>query len=151
MREAIGGTMLMYIVLIFLIVYIFFMAVVINYGRVFRVKNTLINYIENAEGLKTDDDLKNMGDYARELGYTGSVHLCYTEGNNNMTYYSVMLYASFQLPLVNNSLNISIAGETSGIRNVEGFDPSNPEIKECNTGNKDLKDDTFEVFSAINN
>ena len=52
MREAIGGTMLMQIVLVFLIVYIMFMAVVINYGRVFRAKNNLITYIETEEGFK---------------------------------------------------------------------------------------------------
>ena len=46
MREAIGGTILLYIVLIFLFVYIAFMAIVINYGRVFRSKNAVVSYIE---------------------------------------------------------------------------------------------------------
>ena len=75
MREAIGGTMLMQIVLVFLIVYIFFMAVVINYGRVFRAKNTLITYIEAEEGFK-EGGVRSLREKATEIGYTGKIHAC---------------------------------------------------------------------------
>ena len=121
MREAIGGTMLMYMVLFFLIIYIFFMAVVINYGRVFRAKNALVSYIEDNEGFK-DGDLSDFLIKANNVGYTsGAIDVCYSQPNpsNDTKYFSVRLYISFQLPLVINAIIIPITGETIGVRNVE--------------------------------
>ena len=121
MREAIGGTMLMYMVLFFLIIYIFFMAVVINYGRVFRAKNALVSYIEDNEGFK-DGDLSDFLIKANNVGYTsGAIDVCYSQPNpsNDTKYFSVRLYITFQLPLVNNAIKIPITGETIGVRNVE--------------------------------
>lgn len=120
MREAIGGTMLMYMVLFFLIIYIFFMAVVINYGRVFRAKNTLVSYIEDNEGFK-EGDLPEFLKKANDVGYTsGAIDVCYSQPNpsTDTKYFSVRLYITFQLPLVNNAIKIPITGETVGVRNV---------------------------------
>ena len=136
MREAIGGTMLMYIVIFFLFVYIAFMAVVINYGRVFRVKNGLISYIENSEGISNVDGVKAK---ANELGYAGGrIEICYTNAGKN-TYYSVRVWISFQMPLVDGTLEIPVAGETNGIRQPEGFliaGEINPCGEESKWGNK---------------
>ena len=135
MREAIGGTVLMYLVLFFLIVYIFFMAVVINYGRVFRAKNALVSYIEDNEGFK-DSTLPDFLKKANEVGYTsGAIDLCYTQPNLSVDtkYFFVRLYITFQLPLISNAIQIPITGETIGVRNVE----KNAEgITECGTGDK---------------
>ena len=57
MREAVGGTLLLKIVLIFLVVYIGFMAIILNYGKTFRIKNRLINYIEQEEGIIKKEEL----------------------------------------------------------------------------------------------
>lgn len=138
MREAIGGTMLMYIVVFFLFVYIFFMAVVINYGRVFRAKNSLISYIEAEEGFKAGgvDAFKAK---ASELGYTNQdIYVCYTKGNSDTKYFSIKLNIKFILPLLDEkeaAIKIPITGETSGIKNVS---ESNTEgIYECgNSGDK---------------
>ena len=140
MREAIGGTMLMQIVLVFLIVYIFFMAVVINYGRVFRAKNTLITYVEAEEGFK-EGGVRSLREKATEIGYTGKIHACYTEGKDTK-YFSIMLYINFDLPLVSNPIQIPVAGETSGIRNVS----DNVEgIKKCYENGKGLSDNSYEL------
>ena len=45
MRDAVGGTFMMYVFLIFLAVYITFVAVAFNYARAFRVKNKVIDII----------------------------------------------------------------------------------------------------------
>jgi len=119
MREAIGGTMLMYLVLGFLIIYIFFMAVVINYGRVFRTKNALISYIEVEEGFKTGikDGLVSK---AHQQGYYDEIYACYVyDATREITYFTIELEITFQLPMVSNSVKIPITGETAAIRNVE--------------------------------
>ena len=140
MREAIGGTMLMQIVLVFLIVYIMFMAVVINYGRVFRAKNNLITYIETEEGFK-EGMTRKVREKATALGYTGDIHICYTEGNDTK-YFSIMLFINFDLPLITSSVQIPINGETSGIRNVSDNVES---IKKCHENGKGIRDESYKI------
>lgn len=55
MRDAVGGTFMMYVFLIFLTVYITFVAVAFNYARAFRVKNKVIDIIEQNEGMSNAD------------------------------------------------------------------------------------------------
>lgn len=112
MREAVGGTLLIKIVLVFLAIYIGFMAIVIGYGKIFRIKNTLINKIEQNEGYKTISEIE---DVARELGYFGALRACNTKVGEKGYYYSIKIYVSFSLPLVNNTLKIPVTGETRTI------------------------------------
>ena len=132
MREAVGGTMLMYIVVVFLIVYIIFMSVVINYGRVFRVKNALISKIENDEGINNVEDLIGK---AADMGYVNQqIDVCYTPGNNNYDYYSVRVYIYFGLPMVSNGVVIPISGQTSAIKRPKGKSNTNAaNVSTCNT------------------
>lgn len=55
MKEAVGGTFMIYVLLIFLAVYIAFVAVALNYAKAFRVKNSVIDIIEQNEGMDESD------------------------------------------------------------------------------------------------
>lgn len=55
MRDAVGGTFMMYVFLIFLGVFICFIGMAFNFARAFRVKNKVIDYIEQNEGLRESD------------------------------------------------------------------------------------------------
>lgn len=57
MREAIGGSWLLGIVLTFIVLFAGFLAVSINYSRAFTVKNEVLNYIERNEGYSTTDNV----------------------------------------------------------------------------------------------
>ena len=46
MREAIGGTLLIQLVMFFIVIYVAFLAIAINYSITFRVKNQIITLIE---------------------------------------------------------------------------------------------------------
>ena len=46
MREAFGGTFMIKLMLVFIIIYVAFMAIAINYAKTFRVKNQIINILE---------------------------------------------------------------------------------------------------------
>ena len=50
MREAIGGTLLIQLVMFFIVIYVAFLAIAINYSITFRVKNQIITLIEEYEG-----------------------------------------------------------------------------------------------------
>lgn len=113
MKEAVGGTLLLKIVLVFLIVYIMFMAVVIKYGRTFRIKNALINQIEQNEGFRTKGEIENI---ARNLGYLRDLKACYVKlPGDKGYYYQIEIFAQFDLPLVSNTLKIPVTGETRTI------------------------------------
>lgn len=80
MRDAVGGTFMMYVFLVFLAVYITFVAVAFNYARAFRVKNKVIDIIEQNEGM-SDADFNNLsGTY--NLGVAGQIN----EYLNNVSY-----------------------------------------------------------------
>ncbi len=129
MREAVGGTGLIFIIAMFLVVYIAFMAVILNYGRVFRVKNAVINAIEQNEGVYDQGTLDNM---ARDAGYTGDVVGCVYEDNNRGTSYQVTVFINFQLPLLNRPVTIPVSGETRFIEpNVNSTQPKQS-LSRCN-------------------
>jgi len=126
MREAIGGTMLFWIVLTFVAIFIGFMAAVAQYAKIYRIKNAMINYIEQGEGIATSDNLASFEAKMIELGY-GSVTpnryvLCREEFNGptrNGSYYFLTLFVKFQIPYAP-PLRLSISGDTrlveTGIR-----------------------------------
>ena len=109
MRESIGGTFLLQIVLVFLTVYIGFMAVVINYGKVFRIKNTIVNYIEQQEGVADCSVARNI--IVEQVGYLNNYKLEGRETDKGMIY-KVTVNIVFTVPLVNTRLNIPVRGET---------------------------------------
>lgn len=110
MKEAVGGTVLLKIVLVFLIVYIMFMAIVLKYGRTFRIKNALINQIEQNEGFKTKEEIEEA---AKSLGYFRTLNACYVKlPGEKGYYYQIEIFAQFDLPLISNTLNIPVTGET---------------------------------------
>ena len=60
MRESIGVLSIFSIVMTFIVLFVSYLAVSINYANAFRVKNNLISAIENREGIaNTDVDVLN--------------------------------------------------------------------------------------------
>lgn len=79
MREAIGGTWLLTIVLVFIVLFSSFLALSINYSKAFKVKNGIVNIIEKNEGL-SDDSKQEIKDYLSTVGY-----LVYSSCPKNLT------------------------------------------------------------------
>lgn len=124
MKEAVGSTQLLRIVLIFLAVYIMFMATIINYTTTFRVKNQIVTIIERQEGFDEDAVNSYLLNTARYTSHEGSygpngkkydVEKISTERG---PYYVVTTYVNFELPLVNNVLTFAIRGETRVLYNL---------------------------------
>ena len=49
MRDAFGGTFMLQVFLIFILIYISFTAVALNYAKAFKVKNKVIEYLESSK------------------------------------------------------------------------------------------------------
>ena len=49
MRDAFGGAFMIKLFIVFIMVYICFIAIAVNYAKAFKVKNKVIDYLENHE------------------------------------------------------------------------------------------------------
>ena len=146
MREAFGGAFTIKLMLIFLAIYIAFIAVALNYAKAFRVKNRIIDIIEQNEGRDSYDDTKegsvigNINSYLNTVGYyvnlaniknnnTENIN-CYDRGycieettapvTDGITskYYKVTTYININFPFFKLNFNIPITGETRKIERI---------------------------------
>lgn len=114
MRESIGGTMLFWIVLFFLSIFIFFLAFVMKYAYAYRIKNNVINYIERNEGLDSEAEFRAV---LSKLGYSEqSPAVVCANITSKGIYYSVQLHADLVIPVIYVSVPVTITGETRTIK-----------------------------------
>ena len=126
MREAMGGALLIKLVMFFIVIYVCFLAIAINYSITFRVKNQIINLIEEYEGYELakdaiDEYIANVGYYRSSVGSASLDASC----NNGYCieeltsargkYYRVTAYVSFDFPIIGQITNFPVSGETKVI------------------------------------
>lgn len=139
MKEGIGGTFMIYVMLVFLAVYITFLAVAFNYARAFRVKNKVIDIIEQNEGMDFTDTSGTLGqidNYLKEVSYvvTGidkeecpvaeynyidarGYCIGKVDGSNG-EYYKVKTFIKLEIPFLNLGFTIPVKGETRKIERI---------------------------------
>lgn len=141
MRDAFGGAFSIKLMLIFLMLYISFICVALNYARAFRVKNRIINIIEQNEGYGYDssNDMKVNQMINEYLEYTG-YHVNYSDLGNNFSscssdfigfsqgrgycikelrsgsdkYYLVETYMLFRIPIIDTFTGINFPIRVQG-------------------------------------
>lgn len=137
MRDAFGGAFMIQLLLIFLTIYISFMAIALSYSKAFRVKNEIINYIEQYEGYNdrskelidaylekqryyvevkdtSEGDFTNYAEISPGTPYCASRGYCITpqsQGNRG-TYYIIETYLQIKFPFFNLDFTVPIKGET---------------------------------------
>ena len=128
MREAIGGVVLIKLVMFFVVVYVCFLAIGINYAITFRVKNQIINIIESYEGYELakphiEEYISNVGYYRTSVGSV-SIDASCKNGyciqeipSKRGKYYRVTTYVSFDFPIIGSITNFPVVGETKVIYN----------------------------------
>jgi len=55
MRQAIGTTWIMQLVIIFMLIFVAFLALTINYTKAFKIKNEMLSIVEKYEGLSESE------------------------------------------------------------------------------------------------
>lgn len=146
MKEGIGGTFMIYVMLVFLAVYITFLAVAFNYARAFRVKNKVIDIIEQNEGIDEADYNNTSGVLGQINSYLGQVQYnvngiddnkcpvseykyidtrgyCIGEydstvGGVTSKYYKVVTFIRLEIPFMNIGFTIPVKGETRKIERI---------------------------------
>jgi len=128
LKESFGTTIILQVFIILFVIYVAFMAVVINYSQTFRIKNQVISILEKYGGYNSTSQAK-IADYFSDISIEGECafveetsseyngnrcEIAEHEGNTDTSgkYYSVVVFVKFNVPLVNMSYNFPIKGET---------------------------------------
>lgn len=90
MKEAIGQTISLQVILVFMVFLNAFLAFSVNYTKAFRVKNKVINELEQNEGLNTTAKT-NIKDYITNVGYNVSNKTGRTEDNKGTCFHGVCI------------------------------------------------------------
>lgn len=137
MREAIGGTWIFTIVIVFIVLFSGYLAISVNYSKAFKVKNQILTIIEQKEGLDKNAQ-SEIETYLNGVGYavygkcdkteTGMVqntnHTGYKycvskrksgSGTLERTYYRVRVWFRLDLPIFGNLFTFPVTGETKAV------------------------------------
>ena len=124
MREAMGGSLLMYMVLPIIVLFICFIAFIMNYASAYRAANYVITQIENCQGqMNNCGSSKNkMTDIKTTIQtkykYFDDFTVCYIVNGKDNYVYRVGLPVSFDVPLFGNVSPVSVMAETKTIVKV---------------------------------
>ena len=135
MRDAIGKVFALQIILAFVLLINGYMAYSVNYTRAFRVKNQIVNIIEQYEGPYNDEAIEKINSYIDKMAYEVPGRLtqdflndypnasekscqngwCYVghevkttggDGELNGKYYTVVTFVNIDIPVINNLVGL---------------------------------------------
>lgn len=145
MREGIGNAFIVNLIIIFVIIFIVLFAGSTSYTKAYKVKNRIINIIEENRGL-TDSAKDEINTFLGDTGYklvgssrcrnhyganmgelvwnpTNGYRYCvekFTQGGENQkVYYGVTAYMYFEIPIISSLVEIPVYGETKTIGILE--------------------------------
>ena len=99
MKEATGGALLMGLAVMMIMIFVIMAAFFISYGKTFRVKNAIINKIEQSEGMTSDEIKTFVAD--KTTTYVGKkIEVCYDEirdNRNNLTGFTMKVRVWMQM------------------------------------------------------
>ncbi len=142
MRDAYGGTAMIYIFMVFFVLYISVIGVALNFAKIYRVKNNVINILEHEQYSGKDDGniSVKLSAYLANVPYTtkfgddlpfeeyckatngtaledfSGLGVCVIQkGSDNKHYYTVSVYHIVRLPIMDLKIPIVASGETKVI------------------------------------
>lgn len=115
MKESTGGALLMGLAAGIIIIFIIMVAFFISFSKTFKIKNSIINRIEQNEGM-TQTQLNEF--LANETSYNGENKICYNVVKNNNSIigvtFNVTIYMQMDRTILGEAFNVKIpiSGET---------------------------------------
>lgn len=135
MRDAVGGSLLLNLVVIFVSLVILFFVSILSYSKAYRIKNHIIEVIEKYEKYDEDTALA-MQSYLQDSGYMtanytklknecgdssltvttsftpGYLYCVYNKPVSQGKMYEVVTYINFNFPIIGDLLTFRVRGET---------------------------------------
>lgn len=129
MKESIGGTLLLNLMLFFMITYILFMAGIMKYASAYKGKNAIVELIENTSEAVECSEYKEI---LLGNGYDGTFSVEQHKNSDiGKSYYTITLNSDITLIPGLLNIKIPIVGETKlidsniGITSTNGFVKAN--------------------------
>lgn len=148
MRDAMGGSVALVIIVVFIVIALGYMAFNVNYTKAFRMKNKIISVYEDYDGDCSSSECKSaIKEYAKTIGYsTGNNMSCPARYKNeddlycvkdfeyeNRThdrsgliddmkdkrYYRIITKINIEIPIINNILDLKIFYITGDTKTFE--------------------------------
>lgn len=137
MKEAFGGTFTLKLIMVFFVIYVTFLGVALNIAKAYRIKNHVINILEQKQfditGANKDSTLDEIRSYliavpysttsqniqqickktAGSSKYDHSTGVCIIQNSGN--YYKVIVYMYVEFPFFDIKMMLPISGETMTI------------------------------------
>ena len=127
MREAVGGSLLLYIVIPIIILFIIFIGFIMSYASAYRAANYIVTQVENCQARMDDcagvtfdsikQTIKEKYSYVVLKGQNDVVKPCYIK-NGSSYVFRVSLPVSFDLPMFGTSTIMNVKVETKSIPSV---------------------------------
>lgn len=137
MRDAFGGTFMFKLMIIFIVFYVSFMTIAVSYAKTFKMKNGVINILEQYQNVEGTQLMSKVDSYLSNQAYNygendsvsnnckmnsgstftdnGACIVKYGLGGNSY-YYDVTVYMVISFPLFNQDFVIPVTGETTTIK-----------------------------------
>lgn len=134
MREALGTTFIVNLIVIFIIIFVILFAGSTGYTKAYKVKNQIVNIIEENRGVIGATTKKEINDYLGRVGYkvggkvtlpkkceqnTNGYRYCIEKidqsgdgENGRKYYYRVTTYMYLEIPIIASLIQIPVSGET---------------------------------------
>lgn len=141
MRDAVGGSVVIVIIMVFIVLVSAYLAFNVNYMKAFKMKDKIIALYEESDGECLSDCKEKIKTYAKEIGYDVAELNCEGAGYNpieglycekevevenkekefsendmgSSRYYKIMTKIDIRIPIVDNALDIKpfqINGDT---------------------------------------
>ena len=145
MRDAFGGVFMIRLLLVFIVIYVAFTAISLNYAKAFRIKNKVIDFVEqeqllsindldagNGKKLAKLDDILDTANYNKTCTNGNGIitkaagespAYCYrgivieqTEVKQSSVTYNIYTYADWNLGTLN--MILALGGESQNSRNI---------------------------------
>ena len=120
MRDAIGGVFSLQIILVFVILINGYLAYSVNYTRAFRVKNEIINIVEESEGFREGGTAATrISSLVKTAGYgLSSIQQQNVRNNNNVDGWYCNGQDGYCIKCYDNTGNNSITSDNAEYRGV---------------------------------
>ena len=124
MREAVGGSLMLYLIIPIIILFIIFMGFIMSYASAYRSANYIAMQFENYQGQVSRDMMKNTikptikQKYAYVILKDASLSVCHIENGANGYVFRVSLPVAFDIPMFGTRNLMLVKVETKTISNV---------------------------------
>lgn len=147
MRDSMGGSVVITIIVVFIVVALAYLAFNVNYTKAFRMKNKIISYYEDFNGNCDSACHGKIKEYADAIGYKpdtlncpgsynqkeglycvkevlvsggGTVDPSRPNDQGKRTYYRIITKINIEIPIISNVFDLSvfnISGDTKVMKN----------------------------------